>query len=134
MTEEREQKQLIDYIRLQYPKAVAWSDLNGIRLPIGLATRVKSLKTHRGVPDIFLPEPRHSYFGLFLEMKKTGEKLKKKNGDWKSDHIAEQAQMIDMLRSRGYAAGFAAGFDQAKHIVDAYLGTSPLEVALFLNR
>lgn len=63
-----------------------------------------------------------SYSGLFLELKKEGARLKKKNGDWATEHIAEQAEVLANLRQRGYCAEFAVGFDEAKRIIDRYLG------------
>jgi hypothetical protein len=62
--------------------------------------------------------------GLFLELKKEGTRLKKKNGEWANDHIAEQAEILNQLKLRGYAAEFAVGFDQAKEIIDNYLGAT----------
>lgn len=61
-------------------------------------------------------------YGLFLELKKEGTRLKKKNGDWATEHIAEQAEVLEKLRQRGYCAEFAVGFDEAKRIIDEYLG------------
>lgn len=63
-----------------------------------------------------------SYSGLFLELKKEGIRLKKKNGDWANEHVAEQAEVLEQLRRRGYCAEFAVGFDDAKGIIDEYLG------------
>lgn len=60
--------------------------------------------------------------GLFLELKREGTRLKKKNGEWATEHIAEQAKVLDDLRERGYCAEFAVGFDEAKRIIDEYLG------------
>lgn len=60
--------------------------------------------------------------GLFLELKKEGTRLQKKNGEWSTEHIAEQAKILEKLRQRGYCAEFAIGFDEAKKIIDEYLG------------
>lgn len=60
--------------------------------------------------------------GLFIELKKDGTHLKKKNGDWATEHIAEQAKTLEDLRARGYCAEFAVGFDEAKKLIDEYLG------------
>lgn len=60
--------------------------------------------------------------GLFLELKKEGTHLKKKNGDWATEHIAEQAKALEKLRKRGYCAEFAVGFAEAKKIIDEHLG------------
>lgn len=60
--------------------------------------------------------------GLFLELKKEGTRLKKKNGDWATEHIAEQAKVLEGLRQRGYCAEFAVGYEEAVRIIDEYLG------------
>lgn len=60
--------------------------------------------------------------GLYIELKKEGTLLKKKNGEWATEHIAEQAEVLESLRQRGYCAEFAVGFEEAKKIIDEYLG------------
>lgn len=74
----------------------------------------------------FADHRRHGYWdvnhGLFLELKKEGTRLKKKNGDWATEHIAEQSGVLEDLSKRGYQAAFAVGFEQAKKIIDEYLG------------
>lgn len=71
--------------------------------------------------------------GLFLELKKDGEKLypgpraknrfKSKDGkEYKTEHLMEQADCLYDLRGRSYCAEFAIGFDEAKKIITAYLG------------
>lgn len=60
--------------------------------------------------------------GLYIELKKDGTRLKKKNGEWATEHIAEQAKVLEKLRKCGYCAEFAVGFDEAKKIIDEYLG------------
>lgn len=59
--------------------------------------------------------------GLFIELKKDGTRLKKKNGEWASDHIAEQAKVLYELRIAGYEAVFAVGYDEAVAIIENYL-------------
>jgi len=72
-------------------------------------------------------------YGLFLELKKDGETLypgpraknrfKSKDGkEYKTEHLMEQADCLYDLRQRGYCAEFAIGFDEAKKIIDEYLG------------
>lgn len=71
--------------------------------------------------------------GLYLELKKEGETLhpgpraknrfKSKDGkEYKTEHLMEQADCLYELRRRGYCAEFAIGFDEAKKIIDEYLG------------
>lgn len=129
MTELDLQQQVADYLKENYPRVIFHSDFgSGIKLTIGQA--VKQMKLNggrRAWPDMFIAEPNkvgHNliYFGLFIELKKGGVRLKKKNGEWASPHIAEQAEMLERLRFRGYKAEFAVGFDQAKELIDNYLG------------
>ena len=84
------------------------------------------LKVHKEFHDIYYVATRetdeYSAYGLFLELKKDGTRLKKKNGEWATKHIAEQADVLEKLRERGYCAEFAVGFDEAKEIIDEYLG------------
>lgn len=61
-------------------------------------------------------------FGLFIELKRENTRLKKKDDSWASEHIAEQAEVLERLRDEGYVAEFAVGFDEAKQIIDEYLG------------
>lgn len=61
------------------------------------------------------------YFGLYIEIKKDGEKLTKKDGSWRTPHIAEQAEMLEKLRQAGYRAEFGIGFEKCKLIIDDYL-------------
>lgn len=119
--EEGTQIAVINYLRMAYPKAIVNSDLSGIRLTQGQAVKVKKLRTSNGFPDVVIYEPRRGYYGLFIELKRTGEKIYKKDGTLVADsHILEQAEMIEALKQRGYFATFAVGFNEAKNIIDWY--------------
>lgn len=74
-----------------------------------------------------------SFHGFYLELKKEGETIhpgprakkryKSKDGlEYKTEHLMEQADCLYELRERGYCAEFAIGFDEAKKIIDEYLG------------
>lgn len=123
------QQQVADYLRLQYPTAVFHSDTGSItRLtPRQGAMRKRQNGGRRAWPDMFIAEPaldtdiRKIRAGLFIELKKEGTRLKKKDGKWASDHIAEQAEMLDILEFRGYKAVFCVGFEEAKKVIDGYL-------------
>ena len=121
MTEYYEHSQVCQFLKLQYPDIIFTSDLSGVRLPVGLAVKVSRLKSDRGIPDLLIFEPRNGYHGLFIEMKRTGEKLLKKDGSFKSDHLKEQCDLHIRLRSKGYYCEFAAGFDEAKKIIENYM-------------
>lgn len=122
-----------DYLRLQYPKVLFHSDFgSGIKLTMGQAAKQKRQNGgRRAWPDMFIAQPAQRSseypdacykFGLFIELKKEGTRLKKRNGEWATPHLAEQAQVLEQLRQRGYVAEFACGFDEAKERIDNYLG------------
>ena len=120
---------IAQYLQVRYPDVIYRFDLAAdMKLTPGQARRHKTLHPRRGYPDLFLAEPTwdknrdKDYHGLFIELKKDGTRLKKRNGEWASEHIAEQNEMLERLEFRGYAAHFAVGFDEAKKIIDNYLG------------
>lgn len=127
MSEKSLHKAVCDYIRLAYPSVIFNTDLSGLRMTFGQAAQVKHLRSANGFPDIviykvvFKQDESNHYYGLFIELKKEGERIFKKNGEPASDHIAEQIAMIERLNKEGYYATFCIGFDQAKSVIDWYL-------------
>lgn len=133
MTESDIQAMVADYLRLRYPSVLFHSDYgSGIKLTIGQAIRQKRLNGgRRSWPDMFIAEPRtvvkdgdkYFYAGLFIELKRPGTRILTKRGMLvANEHIREQFDMLELLRKSGYAAEFACGFDEAKKIIDEYLG------------
>ena len=122
-------QQVCDYVRLQYPGVIFHTDFAaGARMTKGQAVRNKALQSGRGWPDIFFPEPRNGYYGLFLELKKEDVRVYLLNGSLSVDkHIREQAAMLDSLTRHGYCAKFAIGFDHAKAFIDAYFSAKDSE-------
>ena len=126
MTEAELQILVADYLRLQYPDIMFHSDYGaGIKLTMGQATRQKRQNGgRRGWPDMFIAEPKSIYHGLFIELKKEGTRLWKKDGSAASEHIAEQLKVLGSLADRGYRAMFACGFNEAKEVIDKYLNNN----------
>ena len=128
MSEAELQKQIAIYLKIQYPDVIFHSDFgSGVKLSYKQAVMQKIQNGgRRAWPDMFIAEPqphgRDWYHGLFIELKKEGTRLKKKNGEWASEHIAEQYDVLDRLRFRGYKAEFAVGFEEAVELIDSYLG------------
>lgn len=137
MSEHQLYELIAQYMQIQYPDVIYRFDLAAdLKLTAGQARKHKMLHPKRGYPDLFIAEPiitsyrdengmikltqTKNYSGIFIELKKEGTRLKKKNGEWASDHIAEQAEMLERLEFRGYRAMFAVGFDEAKKIIDLY--------------
>lgn len=129
MTESELQIQVADYIRLRYPDAMFHSDFgSGVKLNARQgAIQKRQNGGQKGWPDIFIAEPKLNgpiiqvKAGLFIELKREGTRLKKKNGEWINNHVARQAEVLERLRFRGYVADFAVGFEESKKIIDKYL-------------
>lgn len=139
MKESTLQCHVADYLRLQYPRVLFHSDYgSGIKLTPGQARiQYRQNGGRRAWPDLFLAEPRtitirknkYHYAGLFIELKREGTRILKKDGTLVADaHIREQHDLLCELERRGYRACFAVGFDQAKQIIDNYLGKRHEEV------
>lgn len=133
------QMRVAEYLCRQYPDVQFHSDFgSGVKLSkVQAVTQLRQNGYRRGWPDMFIAQASENvdskdwnnkvrewgfYFGLFLELKKEGTRLKKRNGEWASEHIAEQAEVMQKLREEGYKAEFAVGFDEAIKLIDEYLG------------
>lgn len=93
----------------------------GLYMSWNYAKLQKELQESRAFVDLVIYEKSQLYCGLFLEVKPEGMKLKKKNGNYVSDHIAEQAAMIDRLNAAGYHACFVIGIHEAVWEIEEYL-------------
>jgi hypothetical protein len=114
---------ICDYIRAKYPYAIFTSESSGIRVFWKQAKALKRMRSSAGLPDIMIFEPRKSYYGLFLEVKRENFAVYKKDGGLVSNtHIQEQEDILHRLKQRGYMAEFVRGFDDAKALIDYYLG------------
>jgi hypothetical protein len=126
MTESELQTQVADYLMLRYPKVLFHSDFgSGIKLTMGQAIKQKRQNGgRRAWPDMIIarPMPDKGYCAMFIELKKEGTRLFKKDGTPASDHLKEQSELLEELERWGYKAVFAVGFDEAKRIIDEYLG------------
>ncbi len=134
MTEHQLYEQIAQYLQLQYPSVLYRFDLAAdLKLTPGQAKKHKKLHPLRGYPDLFIAARRQRHSGLLLELKREGTTIYKKSDGQlvKDKHIREQAEMLDALRKRGYKAEFACGFDEAKRIIDEYLGGGKHEVVEF---
>lgn len=128
------QVQVADYLRLRYPNVMFHSDYgSGIKLTKGQAMKqYRQNGGRRGWPDMFIAEPKiragfedtwqYESLGLFIELKKEGTRIYKKDGSPASDHIAEQLEVLEALGKKGYYCYMVAGFDEAKEVIDDYLG------------
>lgn len=112
-----------DYLVINYPDVVFHSDFgSGVKLSFYQASMQKRQNGgRRAWPDMFIAKPCGKYAGLFIELKRDGTRIQKRDGSYASDHISEQADILKCLNKCGYYARFAVGFNEAKRIIDAYL-------------
>ena len=126
----------------QYPDVIYRFDIAAdLKLTMGQAAKHKRLHPERGYPDLFIAKPKEIKVktalgggyslveakplgGLYVEIKKDGEKLTKKDGSWRTPHIAEQAEMLEKLRQAGYKAEFGVGYESTVKIIRDYLGSN----------
>ncbi len=136
MSESTEQQDLVYWFRTQYPDKIIFAIPNGSWLGGIKGKRAMAYGALRkregltpGVSDLFIPEPAglvelidehgnhyddaFKQMGLFLEMKNVGET--------QCAVRPEQKWFLDEMRRRGYAAEWAAGFDQGQAIIKNYM-------------
>lgn len=87
---------------------------NGGKRNLYEAMKMKRMGVSAGFPDVFVPFPHGSYHGFFVELKRT-------SGGKVSDL---QLEWIRYLRSQGYFAEVAYGFDEARDAFNRYLSSS----------
>jgi hypothetical protein len=122
LTEAQEHSLVCKWLKQVHPGVMFNTDMSGIRLSVGMAVKAKTLRSHNGFPDLFIIEKRGEYAGLFIELKRTGEKLLMKDGTTPiSDHVAEQFAVKLELQRRGFKCEFAIGYEMAQNIINEYL-------------
>jgi hypothetical protein len=100
-----------------------FATLNGVRVSIGLARKMKAAGMTSGVPDLVLPIARDEYFGLFIEMKRTkGGTLSSEQEDW-----------MCWLLNENYLVKVARGAKEAIKIIDQYLTRAKTEPLIRLR-
>ncbi len=116
------QIQVCQYLKMQYPDVLFHSDFSaGMSLTIGMAIRRKKINSCNALPDLYIFKKKGSLSGLTLELKAEGEKLYNKKGEFRTDHIKEQAEVLIKLRAENWITCFAIGFENARKTIDTYL-------------
>lgn len=119
-SEEKLHIAICDYMKLAYPNVMFISEASGVRTTIGTAAKLKRMRSSHTHLDLYILEKIGKFGALIIELK--AKNIFKKDGSLlKDQHLEDQAKTIMRLRQKGYAAGFACGFDEAKKIIDQYL-------------
>jgi hypothetical protein len=125
MKEQNIHNQICSYINLQYPNAYFLSDPSGIKLSKGMAVKLKKTRSKHAHLDIVMLEPQKNYKGLILEVKRSRDKIYRKDGLMRNDeHILDQIRSINHLRSKGYKVEFVWSLDMAIELLKEYFETS----------
>jgi hypothetical protein len=122
MNEKQIHQQICRYLDLQYPKVIYTSDSSGVRVSIGMAKALKSIRC-KGykIPDLIIMHPNKLYHGLIIEIKKDLSQIMTKSGTLKKDkHVHDQDKALSELQRLGYAAIFGCGFEHCKSVIDEY--------------
>ena len=115
LTESQQQQLLFEWAALS---AGRWPELalmyhipNGGSRSKSEAGRFRAEGVKAGVPDICLPVARGGYHGLYIELKRVkGGRVSTAQQGW-----------IAALRDQGYCACVCKGWDDAAHVIKAYL-------------
>lgn len=121
-TEKVLHQQVCDYLKLQYPNVIFFSDASGMRVTQGLRMELKRKRCKNyKIPDLIILCPNDKYNGLIIELKRGSENPFKKDGSLKAgEHIEEQFKSILELSRLGYYACFAYEFHNCQDIIDKY--------------
>jgi hypothetical protein len=117
------QKQICQYLELQYPDVLFLSDtIASCKLSLPQAVRNKAIqKQNFKCPDLIILKPNKTGYGLFIEFK-IESIFKKDDETLKSNkHIESQYESMQRLKSLGYICYFAWTFEMAKDMIDDYL-------------
>jgi hypothetical protein len=120
--EDELQEKVAEYIAKEYPSVMFDGNSKNFKLDKRQGALAKRMGKKRGYPDLFIATARHGKHGMYIELKREGERLKKKDGEWADEHVAEQAKVHEQLRSEGYWADFVIGYEPAVTIIKWYLG------------
>lgn len=90
----------------------------GYELPAQVGARLKREGLKAGFPDVGLMVARGCWHGLFIELKKPGNKLLKQAAGVVS---ADQEMWLQDLHAEGYRCHVCWGWDEARQVIEEYL-------------
>lgn len=112
VSEAVEQETFMKWLAVAYPRVyeMTYSVPNG-RTSAKEGSKYKRLGAKAGVPDVVVAFPVKPYHGCYIEFKRsTGGIISELQKVW-----------MDKLKHHGYAVCVAYGWEQGKHIIEAYL-------------
>lgn len=124
--EHREQRSFFKWASMQSGKfpelTLLYAIPNGGDRNARVGAKLKAEGVKAGFPDIGLPVPRGGYGGLFIEMKRPGNKA---IGQKKGRLRKNQRQWLRALEKAGNMTAVAYGWEDARKHVLNYLSMKP---------
>lgn len=116
-------QQVCDYLSLQYPNVIFYSDASGMRVGMGLRMELKRKRCKKyNILDLIIDHPAGQYHGMRLEIKRSRDEVYRRDGRLRDDpHVHDQWETITQYRNIGYFADFGCGFDHCKALIDDYM-------------
>ena len=122
------QTQVCTYIKRKYPDVVFLSEPSGMYVSIYQARLLKAQRSKHALPDLWIIHPSMHYHGLILELKHESKTPFKSDGTLRKDqHLARQAETLELLQERKYWANFGVGYDDCIKQIDMYMSDRTLE-------
>jgi len=107
--ESKLQQACVRWFRMQYPDKIIFAIPNGGKRDVREASRLKAEGVLAGVPDLFVPEARYGFHGLFIEMK---------FGDGKMTEAQEK--ICEDLKNLGYGVTTISTFEAFEKLMKSY--------------
>ena len=127
--EDRVHRQVVEWLKLVHPGVLFHTDAAGELMLDSMRMRQGALNLP-GIswPDIQIMAAHRGYFGLFIEMKREGEKLYNDAGIFKNEHLQRQDRTLWLLTERNYLAVFEKGFEAIIEKINWYLLGPPTKI------
>ena len=117
------QRAVIEYCELQYNVTPICMGTEGKKSPFE-QFKFKWMGGRKGVSDLFFPVSNLQFSGMFIELKREGAKIFKKDGTLyasNKDHHQRQLDFIDEMNEANYFSHLCIGFDETKKVIDYYM-------------
>lgn len=116
MSEHQEQVAVVEWFDLQYPdlRGRLFAVPNGGHRHPAVGAKLKAEGVRSGVPDLWLPVPRHGFSGLVIELKAGRGRVTPEQDDW-----------LNFLAGHGFAALLCRGSEAAIRTIRDYLQVVP---------
>ena len=120
------QRAVIEYCELQYNITPICMGTEGKKSAFE-QFKFKWMGGRKGVSDLFIPVVNSQFSGLFLELKRDGAKIYKKDGSLYASNKKHHERQLDFIKqvvSSGYYGEMCIGFEYTKAIIDHYMNIS----------